>query len=94
MRALFRLFLGHFWTIFVILVLGTSNSEYMLKMWKLKNFTGSGKVKCIEAAHKRTVVQGARVAILKVWGLDGFNGIVLGVLEGATRVTMGDRNMT
>ena len=60
------------------------------------HFTGSGKVKYIEAAHKRTVVQGARVAILKVWGLDGLtlNGIVLGVLEGATRVTMGDRNMT
>ena len=60
------------------------------------HFTSSGKVKRTEAAHKRPVVQGARVAILKVWGLGGLtlNGIVLGVLEGAARVPMGDCNMT
>ena len=36
-RVFLDFFGGHFWTSFVILVLGTSNSEYMLKMWKLKN---------------------------------------------------------
>ena len=30
-------FLGHFWTSFTILLLGTCNPEYMLTMWQFKN---------------------------------------------------------
>ena len=36
-KGLFRLFWDIFWTSFVILLLGTYNSEYMLTIWKFKN---------------------------------------------------------
>ena len=36
-KGSFSTFLGHFWTGFAILLLGTSNSEYMLTMWQFKN---------------------------------------------------------